>query len=116
MTLGAAKFVKHVGVATLIAGLFGSWVSLAASLWLPAWLLVAAGATFTLWIVTAVLDIILVWCSRPTITSCVRAALPRWADYTLLILEGGIIWYVFGWVLFAVALYGVVRGHVGWNE
>lgn len=116
MTLGAAKFVKHLGVATLIGGLLGSWVSLAADFWFPQWLELAAGTTLTLWILTAVLDIILVLDARPTITSWMRAALPRWADYTLLILEGGIIWWVFGLVPFFGYLYGVVRGHTSWNE
>ena len=115
MTKGTANVVRGIGIAALVVGWTCTWLTFAAKLWLPAWLIPMAATAFVAWCLTGLLDIILIVTQFPTITCYVRRWLPRWADLVLLAVTLGVVWYLFGVEIFMLVLAGNVHGHLGWE-
>jgi L-asparagine transporter-like permease len=78
---------------------------------ITAWVLIAV------WAAIAVYDIYLMRHPEKTsITSRYRPLLPRWLDYIILIALGYVIFKAFGVASLNFYIFGVVMGHLGWNE
>jgi hypothetical protein len=61
-------------------------------------------------------DLYLVIKKKDTISQRYHKMLPQWADYVVLVVVAGGVWWFWGELVFSIFMFGVIAGHLMWHE
>ena len=103
MSTRGTNVTRYIGCGTVLAFIVLALCGL--TWWALAFMVISIG-----------IDAGLMLKDKTSISSVWRGFLPKWADYVLLAVLGGLTWWLVGPLTFVILAAGVTIGHLEWNH